>query len=71
MATLNELAQGRIIIGMSVGFSRRNMPPVRLARLREEIGVIRELLAGEEADYRGGECERGLSSIRRSCCQSS
>ncbi len=61
LATLNELAPGRIVLNVGTGFTGRNamgMGPVPLGRLRREISVIRELLRGGEADYCEGDCTR-------------
>lgn len=57
MATLNELAPGRIVFGIGTGFSARNvmgMPPQPLSVLREDVAVFRKLAAGQEATYREG-----------------
>jgi alkanesulfonate monooxygenase SsuD/methylene tetrahydromethanopterin reductase-like flavin-dependent oxidoreductase (luciferase family) len=63
IATINELAPGRVILGVGTGFTGRNvmgMPPVKLKTVREHIGIIRELLAGGEARYREGDIERSI-----------
>jgi probable F420-dependent oxidoreductase len=55
-ATLNEMYGNRTICGMGRGDSAVrviNGKPVRLAEMREAIGVIRALANGEEAEYKG------------------
>ncbi len=55
-ATLNEMYGNRTVCGIGRGDSAVrviNGKPVRLAQLREAIGVIRALANGEEADYKG------------------
>jgi 5,10-methylenetetrahydromethanopterin reductase len=54
--TLDELAPGRIILGVGTGDSSiktLGLKPTRLDRMRREIEVVRTLLAGEEADFGG------------------
>ncbi len=63
IATINELAPGRVILGVGTGFTGRNvmgMPPIGLKTMREHVEVIRDLLAGREATYREGGCERQI-----------
>jgi probable F420-dependent oxidoreductase len=55
-ATLNEMYGNRTVCGIGRGDSAVrviNGKPVRLAQLREAIGVIRALANGEEAEYKG------------------
>ncbi|HTY54854.1 MAG TPA: LLM class flavin-dependent oxidoreductase [Candidatus Binataceae bacterium] len=55
MATLNELAPGRVIFGIGTGFSARNvmgMPAQPLSVVKEDVAVFRDLAAGGEAEYR-------------------
>src|SRR4051794_10559468 len=55
-ATLNEMYGNRTICGMGRGDSAVrviNGKPVKLAEMREAIGVIRALANGEEAEYKG------------------
>ena len=66
IATINELAPGRVILGVGTGFTGRNvmgMPPVPLKTLREHIETIRPLLNGKEALYREGERERWIQLL--------
>ncbi len=63
LATINELAPGRVIAGIGTGFSARNvmgMPAAPLKVLAEEVRVLRELLAGREALYCEGERKRAV-----------
>lgn len=63
MATLNQLAPGRIIFGIGTGFSARNvmgMPPRPLSVLKDDIAVFRKLAAGQEATYREGKRVREI-----------
>jgi 5,10-methylenetetrahydromethanopterin reductase len=55
-ATLDELAPGRVILGIGTGDSAiktLGLAPTRLARMREQIGVLRTLLRGDAADFDG------------------
>ena len=55
-ATLNEMYGNRTVCGIGRGDSAVrviNGKPVRLAELREAIGVIRGLANGEQVDYKG------------------
>lgn len=63
IATINELAPGRVILGVGTGFTGRNvmgMPPIKLKVMREHIKVIRDLLGGGDAVYREGDIERSI-----------
>jgi 5,10-methylenetetrahydromethanopterin reductase len=63
IATVNELAPGRVILGVGTGFTGRDvmgMPPIPLKTLREHVEVIRELLAGRQALYREGDRQRWI-----------
>ena len=66
IATINELAPGRVILGVGTGFTGRNvmgMPPIHLKTMREHVEIIRDLLAGKEALYREGERERHIKFL--------
>ena len=66
IATINELAPGRTILGVGTGFTARNMmgmPPIRLKTIREHVEIIRDLLAGKEALYREGQRERHIKFL--------
>ena len=63
IATINELAPGRVVLGVGTGFTGRNvmgMPPIKLKVMREHVGIIRDLLAGRDALYREGDIERSI-----------
>jgi 5,10-methylenetetrahydromethanopterin reductase len=54
LATLNALAPGRIVCGMSTGFTARRtlgLPAITLKRLEEYIRVVRALLAKETVEW--------------------
>lgn len=66
IATINQLAPGRVILGVGTGFTGRNvmgMPPATLKLMREHIEVIRDLLGGREALYREGKRERHIKFL--------
>ena len=51
IATINQMAPGRVILGLGTGFTGRNtmgMPPVPLASVRRYIEQCRALLHGDE-----------------------
>jgi 5,10-methylenetetrahydromethanopterin reductase len=55
-ATIEELAPGRVVVGVATGDSAvktLGLPPTRLARMRDEIGRLRRLLEGEAVVYEG------------------
>jgi Luciferase-like monooxygenase len=63
IATINQLAPGRAMLGIGTGFTGRNMmglPPVTLGALRDHINICRALLNGEEVAYREGKSERWI-----------
>src|SRR5579884_352693 len=63
IATINQLAPGRAMLGIGTGFTGRNMMglgPVPLADLREHVRICRALLHGEEVLYREGKRERWI-----------
>jgi 5,10-methylenetetrahydromethanopterin reductase len=54
--TLDELAPGRVILGVGTGDSSiktLGLEPTRLARMREQITLVRALLRGEEVAFNG------------------
>ena len=56
LLTLNELAPGRVAMGIGTGDSAMwgvGMRPARVARLRDYILAVKALLRGEEATYGG------------------
>src|SRR3989449_7676438 len=61
LASLNRLAPGRIVFGVSTGFTARNtmgLGPMKLSDLREHVRIVRALLRGDTV-----ECE--LEGVRR------
>lgn len=63
VATLNQLAPGRVCLGIGTGNSARRamgMPPCSLRELRNHVEIVRELVQGKMVDYRGGEAERAV-----------
>lgn len=63
VATLNQMAPGRISMGIGTGNSARRamgMPPCSLAELRDHVRVVRELLQGKRVDYQVGKAERAI-----------
>jgi alkanesulfonate monooxygenase SsuD/methylene tetrahydromethanopterin reductase-like flavin-dependent oxidoreductase (luciferase family) len=64
IATINQLAPGRVILGIGTGHTAwraMGMQPVRLQTFRHAIEVCRGLLRGEEVEYH----ERGFHSLIR------
>jgi Luciferase-like monooxygenase len=63
VATINQLAPGRVMLGIGTGFTGRNMmglPPVKLDDLREHVRICRALLRGDEVLFREGKRERWI-----------
>ena len=61
IASINELAPGRTILGIGTGNTARRtlgMPAARLADMREHVDVCRDLLAGKTTPYREGTRQR-------------
>lgn len=55
-ASVEELAPGRVILGVGSGDSAvktLGLRPTGLARMREQLGTLRTLLDGEAADFEG------------------
>lgn len=64
LASLNQLAPGRIDFGVGTGFTARRamgLPPVRLAELEEYLRVVRGLLAEQTVEWK---CEDRTRKIR-------
>lgn len=58
IASVNELSGGRAFLGLGSGDSavlNLGLRPARLAELHQYIQSVRELLAGETSEYRGGQ----------------
>ena len=67
IATINQLAPGRTILGFGTGHTGRRvmgLPPVRQEVFREEVRVIHDLLRGE-ALYRTEGLERKIRFLHR------
>jgi alkanesulfonate monooxygenase SsuD/methylene tetrahydromethanopterin reductase-like flavin-dependent oxidoreductase (luciferase family) len=61
IATINQLAPGRVILGIGTGNSAKRamgLRPCSLHELREQVRVVRGLLQGGEVEYREGEARR-------------
>jgi 5,10-methylenetetrahydromethanopterin reductase len=57
-STINDLAPGRLIVGVGTGDSgvkTLGLAPTRLSVMREQISALRTLLAGEVMTFGGGE----------------
>lgn len=68
IATINQLAPGRTILGVGTGFTGRNtmgLPPVPLNTMRDYITMCRSLLRGEEVLYREGSRERRIRFLHQ------
>ena len=56
-ASLNELAPGRVLLGLGTGFSLVKMigrRPARIAELEEHAGKLRDLLDYRDVEFEGG-----------------
>jgi len=68
IATINELAPGRVMLGFGTGHTGRRvmgLPPVKFAEFREEVRVIRDLLRDGEAIYNTEGLSRKIRYIHR------
>lgn len=66
IATVNELAPGRTILGIGTGNTARRtvgMPAARLDSLREHVRVCRDLMAGKTTDYTEGHRHRKIKFL--------
>ena len=64
LATLNQLAPGRIIFGAGTGFTARNtmgLGPMKLGEFGEYLRVVQGLLRGETVEW---ECEGASHKVR-------
>ena len=68
IATINQLAPGRVILGFGTGHTGRRvmgLPPVRQAEFREQVRVIRDLLRDGEATYNTEGLSRKIRYLHR------
>ncbi len=68
IATINQIAPGRVILGFGTGHTGRRvmgLPPVRHAEFREQVRVVRDLLRNGEAIYRTEGLSRKLRYLHR------
>ncbi len=66
VASINELAPGRTILGIGTGNTARRtlgMPAARLAQMREHVEICRELLAGNTTSYQEGDRRRMIKFL--------
>ena len=65
LATLNRISGGRMDLGIGRGDSSRRVmgkKPTTLARLEETVSVIRDLCAGKQITYEGGDIQMTWST---------
>ena len=68
IATINQLAPGRVILGFGTGHTGRRvmgLPPVKQAEFREQVRVIRDLLRDGEATYNTEGLSRKIRYLHR------
>ena len=68
IATINEIAPGRVLLGFGTGHTGRRvmgLPPVRFADFREQTRVIRDLLKHGEATYNTEGLSRKVRYLHR------
>ncbi|HKV56585.1 MAG TPA: LLM class flavin-dependent oxidoreductase [Candidatus Binataceae bacterium] len=68
IATINELAPGRVLLGLGTGHTGRRvmgLPPVKFADFREQVRVIHDLLEGGEAIYNAEGLSRKIRYLHR------
>jgi hypothetical protein len=68
IATINQLAPGRVTLGYGTGHTGRRvmgLPPVRFDDFREQVRVIRDLLQRGEAIYRTEGLSRTIRYLHR------
>jgi alkanesulfonate monooxygenase SsuD/methylene tetrahydromethanopterin reductase-like flavin-dependent oxidoreductase (luciferase family) len=68
IATINELAPGRVMLGFGTGHTGRRvmgLPPVKFADFREQVRVIRDLLKDGEAIYNTEGLTRKIRYLHR------
>jgi 5,10-methylenetetrahydromethanopterin reductase len=68
IATINQLAPGRVILGFGTGHTGRRvmgLPPVKHAEFREQVRVIHDLLHDGEATYNTEGLSRKIRYLHR------
>src|SRR5258708_6692 len=68
IATINQLAPGRVILGFGTGHTGRRvmgLPPVKQAEFREQVRVIHDLLHEGEATYNTEGLSRKIRYLHR------
>ena len=68
IATINEIAPGRVMLGYGTGHTGRRvmgLPPVRFDDFREQVRVIRDLLKHGEATYNTEGLSRNIRYLHR------
>ncbi len=68
IATINQLAPGRVILGFGTGHTGRRvmgLPPVKQAEFREQVRVIHDLLHNGEAIYNAEGLSRKIRYLNR------
>jgi 5,10-methylenetetrahydromethanopterin reductase len=68
IATINEIAPGRVMLGYGTGHTGRRvmgLPPVRFADFREQVRVIHDLLKNGEAIYNTEGVSRKIRYLHR------
>src|SRR5580698_11054773 len=68
IATINEIAPGRVLLGFGTGHTGRRvmgLPSVRFADFREQTRVIRDLLKHGEATYNTEGLSRKIRYLHR------
>jgi len=68
IATINQLAPGRVILGFGTGHTGRRvmgLPPVKQAEFREEVRVIHDLLHEGETTYNTEGLSRKIKYLHR------
>ena len=66
MATINELAPGRAIMGIGTGNTTRRtmgMPAAKVAELEDHVRICRDLFDGKITDYSEGERHRKIKFL--------
>ncbi len=68
IATINEIAPGRVMLGFGTGHTGRRvmgLPPVKMADFREQVRLIASLLRSGEAEYATEGLRRKIRYLHR------